>query len=274
MEKKHELKEILSVTNFKGGVGKTTTVQSLAAGLLRKDKKLRVLVVDLDPQCNLSMLIGWNAYRSAHEGTPLRTIYDAMRDGSKLPVYRNAHGVYYVPGSPNMQSIDSELYRQMQPKMVLAKCFAKGIDDHTGEGLGQVVSDIDYVFIDCPPALSESTYNAMSVATGMLIPVQMEGLSVSALGAIMAEVNRVKEDLNPGLKVRGLLPVMVDVRPNIVRQMLDFLNDEYKGYLMDAYIRRSVKMTEAQTELKDIFDYAPYSNVGLDYAKVVNELFY
>ena len=269
----HELKEIISVTNFKGGVGKTTTVQSLAACLLRLKKHLRVLVVDMDPQCNLSMLLGWNAELKAHEGTAMRTVYDAMRDGSSLPVYKTARGIYYVPGSPNMQSIDPELYRQMQPKMVLAKCFNKLIDDHSGDGLKAMVDSFDYIFLDCPPALSESTYNALAVASGLLIPVQMEGLSVSGLGAIISEANKVKEDLNPSLEIRGLLPVMVDARPNIVRQAMGYLESEFQDKLLKTSIRRSVKMNEAQTSLKDIFEYAPYSTCAMDYEKVTKDLF-
>ena len=273
MEKNHELLEVISVTNFKGGVGKTTSVQSIAACLLRLYPKFRILVVDLDPQCNLSMLLGWNEYVSEHTETPLRTIYDAMRDGSNLPIYKTPRGLYFVPGSPQMQSIDSELYRQMQSKMVLAKCFNKSIDDNTGDGLDKIINSFDYVFIDCPPALSESTYNALAVASGLLIPVQMEGLSVSGLGAIINEANRVKEDLNSNLEIRGLLQVMVDARPNIVRQAMFFLQSEYKELLLKTTIRRSVKMNEAQTSLKDIFEYAPYSTVAIDYENVVKELF-
>ena len=191
------LKEVLAVVNNKGGVGKTTTVQSLAAALVRMDKKLRVLVIDLDPQMHLSILHGWN---QADDYFTTPTIYTAMRNGSSLPVYRTTRdGVYMVPGDDTLQDVDSDLIRQMNPKRVLQKCFGLPIDDHTDrecpkgekvqpsvgswkecekEGLTTIIESFDYVLIDCAPALSQSTYNAMTVASGLLIPGGHEGSSV------------------------------------------------------------------------------------------------
>ena len=269
----NRLKEVLAVVNNKGGVGKTTTVQSLAAALVRRKKMLRVLVVDLDPQCHLSILHGWDTNNDFF-GTA--TIYTAMRRGGPLPVYKtNREGVYLTPGDYAMQDVDSDLFRQMNPKKVLTKCFSQPLDDHTGEGMGSVLSAFDYVFIDCPPALSQSTYNAMGVATGLLVPVQMEGLSVNGLGNVIIAMREVQSELNPNLELRGLLPTMVDARPRIVRQFIEYLKRSYGDNVCETAIRRSVKMNEAQTMLKDIYAYKPgqWCSVANDYDALARELF-
>ena len=286
------LKEVLAVVNNKGGVGKTTTVQSLAAAIVREHKDYRVLVVDLDPQCHLSILAGWNP-SDDYFTTP--TVYSSMRRGDSLPVYRTKReGVYLVPGDTTMQDVDADLFRQMNPKKVLQKCFGMPLDDHTDkvcptdevvqpsvstwekcnkEGLSNIIESFDYVLIDCAPALSQSTFNAMTVATGLLVPVQMEGLSVNGLGNIIVAMREVQSELNKNLQLRGLLPTMVDARPNIVRGFLDYLHRSYKEHVCDTMIHRSVKMNEAQTKGKDIFQYKQWSNVANDYDALAKELF-
>ena len=270
--KNSRLKEVLAIVNNKGGVGKTTTVQSLAAALVRRKKSMRVLVVDLDPQGHLSILHGFDINQHLQH----RTIYDAMRKGESVPVYKtNRDGVYLVPSTAELQDVDADLFRQMNPKKVLQKCFGLPLDDQTGGGLKDMVSAFDYVFIDCPPALSQTTYNAMAVATGLLIPVQMEGLSVNGLGNIIVAMREVQSELNPHLELRGLLPTMVDARPRIVREFIDYLKRSYGDNVCETTIRRSVKMNEAQTMLKDIYAYKPgqWSSVANDYDTLAQELF-
>jgi chromosome partitioning protein len=262
------LKEVLAVVNNKGGVGKTTTVQSLAAALVRMNKKLRVLVIDLDPQCHLSILNGWT---DENRG---RTIYDALRKGEQIPVYSTGRdGVFLSPTTEDIQDIDSDLFRQMNPKRVLQKCFGLPLDNHTETEMTNIIESFDYVLIDCPPALSQTTFNAMTVATGLLVPVQMEGLAVNGLGKLIVAMRKVQSELNPNLELRGLLPTMVDARPNIVKDFIEYLNKSYKGHVCKTIIRRNIKMNEAQTMKKDIYDYKPYSPVGIDYEMLCKELF-
>lgn len=157
------LKEVLAIVNNKGGVGKTTTVQSLAVAITRQNKNARVLVIDLDPQGDLSKLYGWNKSR---EGQP--TITDAMSiENGQLPIYKSDRGIYFVPSSPKLQKIEPKLQEQMQPYMVLRKLIIGSVEDCSGEGITSVPECFDYVLIDCPPALSMCTYNAMAVASGL-----------------------------------------------------------------------------------------------------------
>ena len=263
------MKEVLAVVNNKGGVGKTTTVQSLAAAMVREHPEWRVLVIDLDPQGNLSQLMGWNSSRN---GQP--TVTDALSaEHGRLPIYKNDHRVYFCPSSPMLQKIEPKLMAQMQPYMVLRRLMLGEVEDCSGEGVTSIPEWFDYVLMDCPPALSMCTYNAMAVASGLLIPVQMEGLSVSGLAPIIVEMERVKRELNSGLELRGILPVMVDMRPNIVRSFVDYLKGAYGDNVTTTIIPRSVKVNEAQTKKQDIYEYKQWSPVANAYERLCKELF-
>lgn len=274
MEKVHELQEIVAVVNNKGGVGKTTTVQSIAAGLVRLDHSLRVLVIDLDPQCNLSSLMRLSP-------KDCRTVFDAMCEQSGVSVYKCYNGVYAVCGSAQMQNVENHLpggssFREMKRAYyVLAKCLQDcEIIDETGEGLKSVFDDFDYVFIDCPPALSKSTYNAMLAASSVLVPVQMESLSVRGLTEILGVMDEItSEHLNDDLELTGLLPVMVDTRTKIAKRLQDFLDEHFKDKVLSPGVHRCVKVLEAQEQNSTIFDHAPYSSAGIDYEQVIKNLY-
>ena len=260
------LKEVLAVVNNKGGVGKTTTVQSLAVAMKRYRRDWRILVMDLDPQGDLSKLMGFGA---SYGDSP--TVTDAMSaEQGRLPIYKSDRGIYFVPSSPALQKIEPKLMAQMQPYMVLRKLVLGEVEDCSGEGVTTIPDWFDYVLIDCPPALSMCTYNAMAVASGLLIPVQMEGLSVSGLAPFMERVNR---ELNPQLELRGLLPVMVDSRPNIVKSFVEYLHQAYGDNVCETMIPRSVKINEAQTKKQDIYEYKQWSPAANAYEALCKELF-
>lgn len=271
---KHELQEIIAVVNNKGGVGKTTTVQSIAAGLVRRNHNLRVLVVDLDPQCNLSSLMGMKK-----EG--LSTIYEAMCKQSGLPIYKCKNGVYAVPGSGQMENIEQHLpggpslREQMKSYTVLLSCLQdNNCIDMTGEGLKNIFDDFDYVIIDCPPALSKNTYNALVAASKVLIPVQMEALSVKGVDEIFSVMEEVKEfHMNDNLEMMGLLPVMVDERTNITKELRQLLGEKHGENVIPCRIRRCVKLVESQARGESVFEYAPYCSAGIDYEKAIKIMF-
>ena len=270
---KHELQEIIAVVNNKGGVGKTTTVQNLAAGLLRRDKHLRVLVIDLDPQCNLSSLLRLSP-------NSCTTVYDAMCKQSGLTIYKAYNGVYAVCGSAQMQNIEqhlpngSSLREIKKGYYVLLKCIQSECIDETGEGLRNLLEDFDYILIDCPPALSKSTYNAVVAASSVLVPVQMESLSVRGLKEILEVMDEVKEDgLNADIQLSGLLPVMIDGRTRFSKEMSEFLHDRFADKILKHGVRRCIKVNEAQGQNESIFDYAPYCSAGIDYEEAVKEIF-
>ena len=279
------LREILAFVNHKGGVGKTTTVQSLATGLRRYGKGYfgkdsdghgrlpRVLIIDLDPQACASFLFGWS--ETLNVGKP--TVYDALVQQSNLPVYQVREGIYLAPAAQQLISIEPFLNQRAVPRKVLRKLLVKPLNELAGteladEGVNTVVGAFDYVLIDCPPAMSLLTYNALTAATSVVLPVQLEVLATKGIAEIINAIEETREDLNPDLDIRGLLMVMSNDQTNATKEFKAYLGEKYQDYMFDAYTRRDTKMVEAQAMRKDIFSYAPYCRVGQDYERFTKEI--
>ena len=279
------LREILAFVNHKGGVGKTTTVQSLATGLRRYGKGYfgkdsdghgrlpRVLIIDLDPQACASFLFGWS--ETLNVGKP--TVYDALVQQSNLPVYQVREGIYLAPAAQQLISIEPFLNQRAVPRKVLRKLLVKPLNELAGteladEGVDTVVDAFDYVLIDCPPAMSLLTYNALTAATSVVLPVQLEVLATKGIAEIINAIEETREDLNPELDIRGLLMVMSNDQTNATKQFKEYLGEKYQDYMFDAYTRRDTKMVEAQAMREDIFSYAPYCRVGQDYERFTKEI--
>ena len=279
------LKEVLAFVNHKGGVGKTTTVQSLATGLRRygkgyfgkgedgKERKPRILLIDLDPQSSLSFLFGWNEVQNMSKPT----VYDALIKQSPLPVYQVREGIHLVPASANLIGIEPFLNQMPVPRKALIKLLAKPFTVMQGEEFSnkkelRVEEVFDYVLIDCPPAMSLLTHNALSCSTSVVIPVQLEMLATKGIAEILNAIKETREDLNPNLDIRGLLMVMSNDQTKATKQFKEYLGDKFDDYMFDSYTRRDTKMVEAQAMAKDIFTYAPYSRVGNDYEAFTKEV--
>ena len=279
------LREVLAFVNHKGGVGKTTTVQSLAAGLRRfgkgkfgenadgRKRLPRVLIIDLDPQACASFLFGWSETLNAGK----RTVYDALVQQSGLPVYQVREGIYLAPAAAQLISIEPFLNQRAVPRKVLYKSLFKSLNEMEGkelaeEGVSTIAEAFDYVLIDCPPAMSLLTYNALAAATSVVLPVQLEVLATKGIAEIINAIEETREDLNPDLDIRGLLMVMSNDQTNATKQFKEYLGEKYQDYMFDAYTRRDTKMVEAQAMREDIFSYAPYCRVGQDYERFTKEI--
>ena len=279
------LREVLAFVNHKGGVGKTTTVQSLATGLRRYGKGYfgkdsnghgrlpRVLIIDLDPQACASFLFGWSETQNV--GKP--TVYDAMVQQSNLPIYQVREGIYLAPAASQLISIEPFLNQRAVPRKVLYRLLAKPLNELEGteladEGVTTVTEAFDYVLIDCPPAMSLLTYNALTAATSVVLPVQLEMLATKGIAEIINAIEETREDLNPDLDIRGLLMVMSNDQTNATKEFKAYLGEKYQDYMFDAYTRRDTKMVEAQAMRKDIFEYARYCRVGQDYERFTKEI--
>lgn len=279
------LREVLAFVNHKGGVGKTTTVQNLATGLRRfgkgffgvdvggKRRVPRILIIDLDPQACASFLFGWS--ETQQMGKP--TMYDAMVQQGQIPVYQVREGIYLAPASGRLIGIEPFLNQMAVPRKALCKLLGKPLIEMQGteladEGTMNVTEAFDYVLIDCPPAMSLLTHNALTAATSVVLPVQLEMLATKGIAEIINAVKETREDLNPNLDIRGLLMVMSNDQTNATKQFKQYLGEKFDDYMFDAYTRRDTKMVEAQAMNEDIFTYAPYSRVGLDYKKFTEEI--
>lgn len=273
------LKDITAVVNHKGGVAKTSTALSLAGGLLRKNKQARVLLIDMDPQCNLSMLCGWDIQNADRQPT----VFNALcqdGEGRGIPVYKSERGFYFSPAAKELQKVDRQLHDQAIPQGVLWNRFGSVIDDHTNDGLTDIVSSFDYVIIDCPPSLSDTTSNAMVVASRILIPVQLEPLSINGLSSILVKQAELDRKLRKLLQGQGyeeqdtlIVPVMTDGNTKVARGYYDYLHESFGDYVSKCRVRKDVKMRESQALFKDIFEYAPYSRVAIDYEQLIQELY-
>lgn len=279
------LREVLAFVNHKGGVGKTTTVQNLATGLRRfgkgsfgvdaegKRRAPRILIIDLDPQACASFLFGWSETQQI--GKP--TMYDALVQQGQIPVYQVREGIYLAPASGRLIGIEPFLNQMAVPRKALCKLLSKPLIEMQGteladEGTMNVTEAFDYVLIDCPPAMSLLTHNALTAATSVVLPVQLEMLATKGIAEIINAVKETREDLNPNLDIRGLLMVMSNDQTNATKQFKQYLGEKFDDYMFDAYTRRDTKMVEAQAMNEDIFTYAPYSRVGLDYKKFTEEI--
>ena len=239
------LRHIVAVSNNKGGAGKTTTVLNLAAALTLRG--YRILIVDTDPQCNLSLSAGWDTAREGTKDAPGEpTIFNAVCLGGNIPVYCNENGIYYTPSSPRMEDADVHLNSSdvTDPVRVLKSLFAEPIDDHTGEGLVEWESAFDFIFIDTQPAMSRVTVNVICAADGIIIPVELEPLAVDGYVKTIGKIMKIKKVSNPALQIHGVLLTKVNGRLNSAKSYEELLREE--GDVFNTVITRTNDVPNSQ----------------------------
>jgi len=241
--------KIISVINQKGGTGKTTTTINLGSALAKLGKK--VLLVDLDPQGNLSYSLGV----TEPAGT-LADIFTQTKNFSEVLVDRS--GLSVLPGSNELVDIEISLIGQEDREIYLKNILkdAKGYD---------------YIFIDCPPSLSILTVNALAASDEVLIPLQMEVLTLQGLGQILTTVNLVKETLNKKLRVKGIVVVMFDKRRKLSQEIEDYLHENIDEKVFETRIRLNVKLAEAPSFGQNILEYDKSSYGAKDYLALAQE---
>jgi len=237
--------KVISIVNQKGGTGKTTTVVNLGAVLAQKGKK--ILLIDLDPQGNLSYSLGVNDYKF--------TIGDVMMGDASVKqsiIKVENEGLDIIPSSIDLANIEISL-AQIEDRELQLKESLTGLAKY------------DYVLIDCPPSFSLLAVNALTMSNNVLIPMQMTALSLQGLELIYDTIDKVKKSLNPKLNILGILPVMIDKRRKLSNEVKNYIEENFDIRLFESGIRNNVKAAEAPSFGSSIINYAPNSNSAKDY---------
>ena len=245
---------IISIMNHKGGVGKTTSTVNIGAGLHLSGK--RVLLIDLDPQANLTMhLLG--EPESAKE-----TIYGALRSEYGLPVLNLPSGLDIVISTLDLSAAELELQSEPGREYILK------------ELLSPFLNDYNYILIDCPPSLGLLTINALSTSTRIIIPVESSAFSLKGMTKLFDIIEKVKYRLNKNLSSYRILITKYDNRKTIQRQIAERIQTQHLAPVFKTVIRTNVTLEEASMLQCSIFDLDQRCAGAIDYMNVCKEIIY
>lgn len=250
---------VISMTNQKGGVGKTTTTINLGAALAEAGRK--VLMVDMDPQGSLS--IGLGVPPSALEGR--KTVYDMLMDSSAAPaseviVQTSIKGLDLLPANIHLSAAELRLAGEVAREYALDRA------------LQTIRADYDYVLIDCQPSLGLLTVNALTASDGAIIPMECEFFALRGVEMLRETIGKVQERLNNRLTIDGVLPTMVDVRTLHTRETVEAVYDMFGDLLFHTIISRTVKFPETTKAGVSIIEQAPTSSGAVAYRNLAWEL--
>ena len=254
--------EVIAIANQKGGVGKTTTTFNLGVALAHAGK--RVLLVDSDPQGDLTTYMG--IHDPDNIPVTLSTLMErSIKDediNSKEAILKHDEGIDLIPSNLELSSMEVSLVNAMSREFTLRNC------------LSDIKDKYDYVLIDCMPSLGMITINALACADKVIIPVQSEFLAAKGMSHLMNTVLKVRKQINPNLKVGGILLTMVDGRTNLSKDIASELRSTYGTVfkLYDNQIPRGVKAAESSRMGESVLSYDSSSKVAQSYIDFAKEV--
>ena len=247
---------IISIAIQKGGSGKTTTAVNLGAALQQLGKS--VCLLDLDPQANLTQALGL--------GEPEPNLYDLLKtefDGDEADINAamlNSGGIDVIPASLELATIELEMISIYNRERIL-KTMLESLEDH-----------YDYLIIDCPPAISLLTVNALMASEYIIMPLQAEFLPLKGVHSFMRTYKKIRRQLNPDLKILGMVLTRYSERKSMNRNIFDQLTTEYGPLVFETFIRTNIALSHAQEWGVDIFRHDKSSNGAFDYMKLAQEV--
>lgn len=274
----HELRHIVAVSNNKGGAGKTSTVLNLASAITRRKEGYRVLVIDCDPQHNLSQLLKWQDQFEL-DGNP--TIFNALCNQQGLPVYRAQGGLYFTPASMKLNGIDVFLSQLPNPNKAIQELLDRPIDDRTTTMIGDTIGEeksvlsptladsFDFIFIDTQPAMSRMTYNALYAADGLIITTELEETSISGMVNVAVAAGRVIADTNR-LTIQGILITKSDARLRIAKHYEPQIRKSFCE-TFNTVIRQSKDISESRSLHEDVFTSYAGGRAAQDFEALADE---
>ena len=255
---------IITVSNQKGGVGKTTSTVNLSAALA--DHGFNVLVVDIDPQGNASTGLG--VPHSADTDSIYDVLIDNLTIADVVADCPDIDRLTVVPATIHLAGAEIELVSLVAREQRLQRALEQYMQYREDQGLGR----LDYVFIDCPPSLGLLTVNAFVAAKEVLIPIQCEYYALEGLSQLLNNINMIQKHLNPVLRVSTILLTMYDARTNLAAQVVHEVKEHFPGEVLDSKIPRSVRIAEAPSYQQSVISYDRSSTGALAYLEAAAEL--
>ena len=247
--------KIISIVNQKGGVGKTTTTINLGASLAAYKKK--VLLIDLDPQCNASTGVGYD-FDAEH-----LTMYDVLIEGESMKnaiLETELDNFHYIPSDRDLVGLELEFADNPRRNFIFKE---KVID---------VKDDYDYILIDCPPSLNSLTLNALIGSDSVIIPLQTEYYAMEGLVNLNNTLNLIKKSLNSNLEVEGILFTMYDKRTTLSRMVVKDVVEAAPYHVYSTIIPRNITLSEAPSHGEPAILYASSSVGARAYIRLANEI--
>lgn len=234
--------KVIAIFNQKGGVGKTTTAVNLSAALTTMGK--RVLLVDNDPQGNLTSGVGIDKFGLEHN--IYRVLINEI-DVLDTIIPTDYENLFILPGSVNLAGAEIELISFQQREFLLKNILEKVKDDY------------DYIFIDCPPSLGLLTINALVAVESVIIPIQCEYYALEGVSQLLNTYQLIKKSINPNIEIQGVLMSMFDSRTNLSIQVVEEVKQHFKHLVYTTMIPRNIRLAEAPSHGMPIFYYDPKS---------------
>ena len=266
-KRKTQLRAVIGIGNYKGGVGKTTTTLNLAMALHLQG--YRVMLIDMDRQANLSSCIDWDPDLELQH---YPTIYNVLCEDAPIPVYKSKDGLYYCPSTAIMNKVDQQLPTMRNPAMKLTRALQKAPDDRSGDGITDWMTDFDYILIDSPVGPQVLIDNILIAANAVLIPINLEGFALNGLQNYLAYIQEIRETENEDLHNLGFLISRRKANIKGQREAEQQLAERYGKEVLPVTISEREAVAKSQREFTSIYSVSNAGRSRDEFTMLANEI--